>query len=134
MLKTTSELLAIRDSVALVGRLSDSLIRFGPFSLGIDGILSWIPGVGELYSSAAGVFIVVQGARANVPLPILAGASLLLASRTLASTIPLAGAAFADLFVAHRWAAGMIVRSIDRQLNTEGPRSPAAWPASSAAV
>ncbi len=63
-MKTDSELRAIRDSVSWVGRLSDSLVRFGPFSLGIDGVLSWIPGVGEVYSTLAGGFIVVQGVRA----------------------------------------------------------------------
>jgi hypothetical protein len=50
MQRSDSKLRAIRDSVARVGRLSDSLIKFGPFSLGIDGILSWIAGVGEVYS------------------------------------------------------------------------------------
>ena len=46
---STAELVRLRDSVALVGRLSDSLVHFGPFRLGLDGVLSWIPGVGELY-------------------------------------------------------------------------------------
>ena len=65
MTQSDTELRSIRDSVALVGRLSDSLVHFGPFSLGIDGVLSWIPGLGDLYSTVAGGFIVVQGARAD---------------------------------------------------------------------
>ena len=52
-------------TISLAGRLSDSLVRVGPFSLGLDGVLSWVPGLGDLYSTAAGAFIVVQGARAR---------------------------------------------------------------------
>ncbi len=125
MRKSPSELQAIRDSVQWVGRLSDNLVHVGPFSLGVDGILSWIPGVGEVYSTVAGAFIVVQGARAGVPMGTLAAAAALLACRTLVSGVPLAGAAFADVFTAHRWAAAMIVSAIDRQLGAKpAPRRP----------
>ena len=116
MNRSDAELHQIRDSVAWVGRLSDSLVRVGPFSLGVDGVLSWIPGVGEIYSTLAGVFIVAQGARAGVPLPTLLAATALLSCRTLVSGLPIAGAAFADVFTAHRWASAMIVKAIDLHL------------------
>src|ERR1700759_2755116 len=57
MAKSQQELRTIRDSVERVGRLSDNLIRVGPFRLGIDGVLSWVPGLGELYSAGAALFI-----------------------------------------------------------------------------
>jgi hypothetical protein len=110
------ELARIRDSVAIVGRLSDSLVRFGPFRLGMDGALSWIPGLGEAYSTIAGGFIIVQGLRAGVPLHLLAFCALLMASRTTVSAIPLAGPMAADLFTAHRWSAKLVVRAIDAKL------------------
>ena len=113
---TDTERRAIRDSVAAVGRLSDSIVRLGPFSLGIDGVLTWIPGVGEIYSTVAGGFILVQGARAGAPAHILLGAAALMLARTTGSAVPLAGAVFADLFTAHKWAAAMVVRAIDRRL------------------
>jgi hypothetical protein len=116
MLRTDSQLRGIRDSVAFVGRMSDTLVRIGPLSIGLDGILSWFPGVGDVYSALAGVFIVGQGIRAGVPLPTLLGAAALIGVRTIAGSVPIAGSAFADLFTAHRWAAGMIVREIDRKL------------------
>jgi hypothetical protein len=124
MMKSDAELLSIRDSVALVGRLSDSLVHFGPFSLGIDGVLSWVPGLGDLYSTLAGGFIVVQGARAGVPGPVLGGAALLIACRTVVGAVPVAGSAFADFFTAHKWAAAMIVRSIDERLGVTSSVSP----------
>jgi len=110
------ELARIRDSVAIVGRLSDSLVRLGPFRLGVDGALIWIPGIGEAYSMIAGGFIVIQGLRAGVPLPLLAFCALLMASRTTVGAIPLAGPLAADLFTAHRWSAKLVIRAIDAQL------------------
>jgi hypothetical protein len=109
-------LLKIRDSVAMVGRLSDGLLRLGPLSLGIDGVLSWVPGLGEVYSAAAGAFILIQGVRAGVPVTTLALAAGLMLSRTAVSAIPLAGPLAADLFTAHRWSARLIVRAIDQKL------------------
>jgi hypothetical protein len=114
--RTDAELRSIRDSVSLVGRLSDSIVRLGPFSLGIDGVLSWIPGVGEVYSLGAGAFILAQGFRAGVPASVLASAALVLGIRTMGDTVPIAGAIFADVFTAHKWAASMVVRSIDQRL------------------
>ena len=110
------ELARIRDSVAIVGRLSDSLVRLGPFRLGVDGVLSWIPGLGEAYSVLAGAFIIIQGFRAGVPLHILLICAGLMMSRTTISAIPLAGPMAADLFTAHRWSAKLVVRAIDAKL------------------
>jgi uncharacterized membrane protein len=128
--KSAAELRAIRDSVALVGRLSDSLVRLGPFSLGIDGVLSWVPGLGDVYSTAAAAFIVVQGARAGVSSSVLGGAAMLLVLRTAIGAFPIAGSAFADFFTAHKWAAAMVVRAIDAQLaaQTNGASPPDASP------
>jgi len=114
--RSPHELARIRDSVAIVGRLSDSLVRFGPFRLGVDGVLSWVPGLGEAYSTIAGAFIVVQGFRAGVPLHILLLCAGLMASRTTVTAIPLAGPLAADLFTAHRWSAKLVIRAIDEKL------------------
>lgn len=116
MTKSAVELQSIRDSVARVGRLSDGLVHFGPFNLGLDGVLAWVPGLGDVYSTLAGGFIVVQGARAGVPGAVLGGAALLIGCRTIVGAVPVAGSAFADFFTAHKWAAAMIVRAIDAEL------------------
>jgi hypothetical protein len=122
MTRSDNELRSIRDSVALVGRLSDNLVHIGPFSLGIDGVLAWIPGLGDVYSTLAGGFILVQGARAGVPGSVLGGAALMIGCRTVVGAAPLAGSAIADLFTAHKWAAAMIVRAIDAQLSLDAVR------------
>jgi hypothetical protein len=118
-----SDLRAIRDSVALVGRLSDGLIRFGPFSVGLEGVLSWIPGVGELYGSGAAAFLLIQGARARVPASTLLLAAALMSGRTLITAIPIAGAAASDLLTAHKWAARMIVAAIDKRIAADADRA-----------
>jgi hypothetical protein len=110
------DLEAIRRSVERVGKLSDSIVRLGPFGLGVDGVLSWIPGVGELYSTAAGAFILIQAARARVSFPVFLAAAALMASRTAITAIPVGGAVAADLYRAHRLAAWLVARSIDRKL------------------
>jgi hypothetical protein len=107
---------AIRRSVELAGRLSDSLVRLGPFSLGIDGVLDWIPGLGEAYGLAAGAFIVAQGARAGVPAGTLVVAGAMMAGRTAITAVPIAGPLAADLLTSHRFAARMICAAIDRKL------------------
>jgi hypothetical protein len=110
------DLHAIRRSVDLAGRLSDGLVRVGPFNFGIDAALDWIPGVGEAYSLAAGAFIIVQGVRARVPAGTLAVAGVLMAGRTVITAVPLAGPFAADLLATHRFAARMICAAIDRRI------------------
>lgn len=111
-----ADLERIRKSVELVGRLSDGLIRIGPWGLGIDGLLSWIPVVGEVYSALAGAFILIQGARARVPAHTLIVAAGLLASRTVITAMPFAGPVVSDLFIAHKWAARLVVKAIEKKI------------------
>ena len=114
-----SDLHAIRASVAAIGRLSDGLIRVGPFSLGLDAVFSWIPGLGEVYSAAAAAVLLVQGFRARVPLAVLLFAAALMGGRTLITALPIAGAVAADLLTAHKWSARLIVAAIDRRIAAE---------------
>jgi hypothetical protein len=134
MIRTDADLKSIRNTVNLVGRLSDNIVRLGPISLGVDGVLSWIPAVGEIYSFGAGAFILVQGARAGVPASVLTRAALILGARTLGDVVPFAGAVFADLFTAHKWAAGMIVDAIDRQLGVAASPPRRRWWSARSAV
>lgn len=122
---TRQQLQKMRDSVAMIGRLSDSLVHLGPFRLGLDGVLSWVPGVGEVYSTAAAAFILVQAARARVPLGVLLVCAGLMASRTVVSAVPIAGPAAADLFLAHRWSARLVTRAIERKLALAASETPA---------
>jgi hypothetical protein len=114
------DLEGIRKSVERVGKLSDSIVRLGPFGLGVDGALSWIPGVGEVYSAAAGAFILVQAARARVPLPVLLAVAGLVASRTAITTVPVGGPVAADLLRVHRLSAWLVTKAIERKIAKGG--------------
>jgi hypothetical protein len=119
--KTDQELKSLRASVQFVGRLSDSLVRLGPLSLGIDGVLSWIPGLGEIYSVAAALFILFQGVRARVAWPVLGFCAALMFGRALLDAVPFAGPLAADIFTAHKWSARLITDAIDRKLTQTSP-------------
>lgn len=108
--------MTIRRSVELVGRLSDGLIRVGPFRLGAEAALDWIPVVGEVYGSAAAIFLLVQGFRAGVPIRILSVCAALMFGRTLIAAAPIAGPLAADVLALHGLSARLIVRSIDARL------------------
>lgn len=112
-----TELERIRKSLEFVGRLSDRIIPIGPWGLGIDAVFNFIPGVGEAYSAIAGGFILIQGARAKVPLHILIVAAGLLASRTVLTAVPLAGPFAADALTAHRWAARLMCKAIEKKMS-----------------
>jgi hypothetical protein len=118
------DLEAIRDSVAWLGRLSDSIVRIGPFGLGLDGVFAWVPGLGEVYSLGAAGFLLLQGVRARVPPGVLALCAAMMIFRTAIAAVPLAGSAAADLFTAHRWSAGLIVRAIERRIAGRGASGP----------
>jgi hypothetical protein len=114
------DLTAIRRGVAFVGKLSDGLLRVGPWGLGVDGLLSWIPVVGESYSAIAAAYLLIQGARARVPIGTLVAAAALMGGRTLVTAVPLIGPLAADALTLHKWSARMIVHAIDRRIADGG--------------
>lgn len=124
MHRTDEELFAIRRGVATVGRFSDGLLRVGPFRLGAEAALAWIPVVGEAYGAAAAAFLIAQGARAGVPLTTLVACAALMAGRTLISAAPVAGPLAADMLALHGVSARLIVKAIDVELARRGSRAP----------
>jgi len=119
-----------RLTIDRIGRLSDNIIGIGPIGIGLDGILAWVPGLGELYSVAAGAFLLLEGYRARVPATVLIQVAAIVALRTaidVGNFIPVAGIASSlvvDLFRGHKWAANLLTRAIDETLYLEGPWNP----------
>ena len=112
-----------------IGRVSDDLVRVGPFRFGWDGVLEFIPFVGEAYSLGAGAWLLAAGRRAHVPAATLAGAGALVGARTAIGAfdlVPLAGIAgdlIAGAFRGHRRAARLLLKSIDATHYVEGLRT-----------
>ena len=114
-----------RQSIARVGKLADGLVRFGPFGIGLDGLLTWIPFVGAAYSIGAGAALIGYGLRARVPLVSLAQVLAIVLARSGVGEVPLAGQIAVDLFRGHKWAADLLVKAIDQTLYVEGPKAAA---------
>lgn len=119
-----------RLTIERIGKLSDSIIGIGPIGIGLDGILAWVPGLGELYSMGAGALLLLEGYRARVPTTVLVQVAAIVGLRTaidFGNVIPIAGIASSlavDLFRGHKMAAGLLIRAIDETLYLEGPWNP----------
>ena len=55
----------IWSNVEGVKKLSDRVIGFGPFGLGLDALLTWIPVVGTVYTVGTGGWLILQAVRAK---------------------------------------------------------------------
>src|SRR5215472_6817015 len=75
----------IRLAVERIHKLSDRLIGLGPFGVGLDGILSFIPipGVGVAYSGLAALALMVQAVRARASAGVLFHMAVILTIDTL---------------------------------------------------
>jgi len=126
--RTLTEINNLRSGISRVAGLSDSIVKFGPFGLGLDGILAWVPVVGTVYSTFAGLIIVIQGWRARAPISVLIQAITLLTARTAVTAagemIFLPTELVVDFFRGHKWAADMLVKAIDDTYYVEGRRHP----------
>ena len=112
--RSRSDVEAIRNRVDQWRRLSDRLFEVGPLKVGLDGILTWIPGVGGVYGLGVGGFLLLQAHRARASKGTMAKMGMLLGADALLGEIPLVGDAFDFLFRAHARSARMLLAHIDR--------------------
>ncbi len=61
--RTIGDIEKIWTNVEGVKKLSDRAIGIGPFGIGLDGLLTWVPVVGTAYSLGAAGWLLVQAAR-----------------------------------------------------------------------
>jgi hypothetical protein len=121
------ELKGLRGSVDRIRKLSDRVVGIGPFSLGLDGVLAWVPGLGLAYSLGAGGFLMLQAIRAHARPGTLAKMAGFLVADSLTDVIPIPLApAVADMvFTGHKWAADALLKHLDETVYYEGSRSDA---------
>ncbi|WP_396595605.1 DUF4112 domain-containing protein [Brevundimonas sp. R86498] len=55
----------IWSNVEGIKKLSDRAVGFGPFGVGLDGLLTWIPVVGTVYSVSTAGWLLLQASRAR---------------------------------------------------------------------
>ena len=61
--RTIADIEKIWTHVEGVKKLSDRAVGIGPFGIGLDGLLTWVPAVGTAYSLGAAGWLLVQAAR-----------------------------------------------------------------------
>lgn len=95
--------------------LSDRMIGVGPFGIGIDGVLAWVPVVGTAYSVGAAALLVSEAVQAGASKATLAKMAMFLGLDTVSSSIPIAGWAVDTLFPGHAMAARALQKDIERR-------------------
>lgn len=63
--RSVADIEKIWSNVEGVKKLSDRALGIGPFGIGLDGLLTWIPVVGTVYSVGAAGWLLIQAGRAR---------------------------------------------------------------------
>ena len=74
--------------------LMDNSIRIGPLSLGLDGFLGLIPGIGDMAGAAVSALIVVRAMKAGIPKSAVMRMLINVGLDSLAGTVPFFGDVF----------------------------------------
>lgn len=95
-----------------IKRLSDNLIRIGPWGLGLDGVLAWVPVAGTVYSLGSAGLLLYEGVKAKAEPWTLARMSGYMIVNTAMSDVPVIGWAMDTLFRGQAMAARALQKDI----------------------
>ena len=124
--RNSKDLHRLRHSVGTVRRLSDGVVKLGPFKIGLDAVLAAVPWAGLAYSLGAGGLLMAQGIRARAAPPVLAKmAAFLIADSMIDVPIPFAPALVDVFFTGHAWAADALLKHMDETIYYDGTREEA---------
>lgn len=98
-----------------IRRLSDRVVGVGPWGLGLDGVLAWVPVAGTAYSLGAAGVLIYEAAKAGASHATIARMAAYLGLDSVASGIPIVGWAVDTLFTGHAFAARALQRDIERR-------------------
>jgi hypothetical protein len=98
-----------------IKRVADRLVGLGPFSIGLDGLLAFVPVAGTLFSLGAGAWLILEGWRAGASAFTMARMGFYVGFRTAVSIVPVEGWLVDVLFRGHMFAANALQRDIERR-------------------
>lgn len=104
----------VRTSVDGWRKISDRLFSIGPFGVGLDGLLTVIPGIGGAYSLGVGGYLIAQAWRVRASTGTMAKMAALIAADTLLGEVPVVGDVFDFFFRAHAMSANLLNKEIDQ--------------------
>ncbi|RAK60718.1 DUF4112 domain-containing protein [Phenylobacterium hankyongense] len=98
-----------------IKRLSDNLIKIGPWGLGLDGVLAWVPGANLMYSVGAGGLLVFEALQAGASAYTLLRMGVYLVANSAMTEVPIVGWAMDTLFRGHLMAANALQKDIEKR-------------------
>lgn len=123
--RTIGDIEKIWSNVEGVKKLSDRVIGIGPFGIGLDGLLAWIPVVNQVYTVGAGGWLFLQAMRVKASPSTLAQMAAYIGLDTATDAIPIAGYAVDTLFPGHLLAAKALQKDIASTHWVEGSEAAA---------
>jgi hypothetical protein len=96
-----------------IKRLSDDLIKIGPWSLGLDGVLAWVPVAGTVYSLGSAGMLLYEGVKAKAAPWTLTRMATYMAINSAMSDVPVIGWAMDTLFRGQLMAANALQKDIE---------------------
>jgi len=105
--------------------LSDRVVGVGPWGIGVDGVLAWVPVAGTVYSVGAAALLLNEAVQAGAGRPTLIRMAAYLGLDSVASGVPLIGWAVDTLFTGHAFAARALQKDIERRHGRPADESPA---------
>jgi|SRR5215472_1026609 len=95
-----------------IKRITDRLVSVGFFSVGLDGLLAFVPVAGTLFSLAAGATLIWEAAQVRASKATLGRMILYVGARSLVSVIPVEGWLADFVFRGHMFAANALQKDI----------------------
>jgi hypothetical protein len=95
-----------------IKRLSDNLIKLGPWGIGLDGVLAWVPAANTIYSVGAGGLLLYEAWKAQASAWTMARMLAYLAANSAMTEVPIVGWAMDTLFRGHFMAATALQKDI----------------------
>jgi hypothetical protein len=105
--------------------LSDRVVGVGPWGVGVDGVLAWVPVAGTVYSVGAAALLLNEAVQAGAARPTLLRMAAYLGLDSVASGVPLIGWAVDTLFTGHAFAARALQKDIERRHGRPADETPA---------
>lgn len=111
--RTVGDIERIWSNVEGVKKLSDRIVGIGPFGIGLDGVLTWVPLVGTAYAVGTAGWLLYQGRQARASPATIARMFGYLALDAATGTVPIVGNAVDTLFPGHLMAARALQKEIE---------------------